>query len=364
MIFTEAADLLAAADAELTRRTVRAKSLGVVRGYLKAGTLAYGLGDATNLQIICRALGAPHKYLGELPDHLRDTLLQYHLDQGAVGRDTIDVIARHNHELVALDRSDLSPPLPAADVLAAVVAAIGQHELQFKLDVQKLGTVRFTVLALDRNVEVRPKDVIHAGLQVRHSMLGDFATDINCYVERLRCVNGAVSRTCIDQRQAPRTRRVAAGHPEAAKVQKEQVQRLARSAWQKLTGKLTAIAELPKIRYASPLQIEGQFRSIAQQNRLSAKHKRQGESIVDRLLRAWRKEGEELSAFGLTNAITSVATHDPTLTERERFILSRLGGLLTFQGHHMCPRCFSLIGRELPRDASRVAAVDALPSHN
>jgi len=48
--------------------------------------------------------------------------------------------------------------------------------------------------------------------------------------------------------------------------------------------------------------------------------------LPPRLLEAWRVEGSEETEFGLVNAITRVATHDETLTSRERRLLARARG--------------------------------------
>jgi hypothetical protein len=374
MKIDEARQKLTEREAAYRRHTVPIKSIFIGNDhpdFLAAGTEAYPLNDDETLRIICSALQAPGAYLRDLPRELRAELLRHHLREGHLGADLITVITKSSpsggKRLVAFEKGDLLL-LSGAEVLDAVVMGIAGvpapaevknlclHDDQIMLD----------ILSEAAAVEPRPGDVIRAGLRVRHSLLGHFATDVSAYIERLACANGAVSRTCIDKKQ-PRTRRLPASRAGAKELQQHQVERLARAAWEGLAQKLQSIRQLPESRFASDQEVVAHMRALLSQNRLSTTQEQRrdgaGENILKKLLAAWEQEGKESTAYGVMNAVTRLATHGSGLSQRDRFALSRLGGLLAFQHFHLCPRCFSLLSRELPPE--RTPAPDCIrPSVN
>jgi hypothetical protein len=58
---------------------------------------------------------------------------------------------------------------------------------------------------------------------------------------------------------------------------------------------------------------------------------------------AWNSEGAEPTAFGVLNALTRVATHDPSLSDQQRRRLDLLAGIFAGQDVHLCSHCYSLI---------------------
>ena len=86
---------------------------------------------------------------------------------------------------------------------------------------------------------------------------------------------------------------------------------------------------------------------------------------MDRLLRAWRDEGAEDTYYAAVNALTWVASHDSELSNRQRRVLSLLGGMLAFSGVHICPRCFSVLSDSHRPDtpAESVASIRGTNSH-
>src|SRR5262249_55904799 len=157
----------------------------------------------------------------------------------------------------------------------------------------------------------------------------------------------AVSRTCIDGER--RTRRIPISHPQARQLQIKQILRLTIAAYNAVEERLKAVPPLATLRLEGGSGVEHHLRSLLGAHRLSARatNRISGHrlSLLERLMTAWREEGEEGTAYGVMNAITRVATHDGAVSERERYLLSRLGGLLAFQRQHLCPKCFRLLQR-------------------
>ncbi len=353
MTIEDAIRELKTAEEVYRRRIIPTKRVSVKGDYLVAGSEAYFLNDKETLRLVCAALHAPGDYIDKLPTRLRAELLQHHLGEGWL-RDHV-IVVTDGKQLVALDRADLLL-LPSRDVLQAAIKGIGNigaKDTELSVTNLRVEADRFTVdlVSASVGVEPRPGDVIRAGLRVTHSAIGRIATDVSAYIERLVCRNGAVSRTCVDRKQ-PRTRRLPGDHPNALRLQCEQIERLARSAWAGLQNKLGAIRHLTDTRFANEEAVIGQFRSLLRQNRLSTDQTKRpdsrGRNILSRLQAAWEAEGKEPTAYGVLNAFTRLGSHDSALTTRERFALTRIGGLLAFQRHHLCPRCFSLIAQELP----------------
>ena len=139
-------------------------------------------------------------------------------------------------------------------------------------------------------------------------------------------------RECVTRR-ASRTRRLPHDHPHARDLQRAQVRRLANDVWEALEEKLQALPQLQE----EQIEVMHVFRRWLQRSRLSICR------LLPRLELAWQEEGGATTMYAAVNAVTRLATHCDDLTERERYILARLGGLLAFRRLHLCPRCYSVL---------------------
>ena len=183
--------------------------------------------------------------------------------------------------------------------------------------------------------EIRPGDVIRAGVHVNHSQLDGEATQVMAYVLRLLCENGLVQRQCLGEKRGstPRARRLPADRPEAREMQIAQVSRLITDIWGGLQEKLAAIRRLQDKRVEVSTALE---RFLRQAHLFSR-------ALMSQLLRAWEAEGGEATAFDALNALTHVATHAREMPAWQRQRLARLAGVYANQDIHLCPYCFSII---------------------
>ena len=154
---------------------------------------------------------------------------------------------------------------------------------------------------------------------------------------RLVCSNGMTHRECAGSR-AVRTRRLAVDHPDATRLQIAQVERLAADVWRKLGEKVAAFRGLR----------EEQIDVLAFLERWLGRARLSARNLMPILQRAWEEEARETSAYGAVNAMTRVATHNVALPLRQRHVLSRLAGLVSFRRLHICPHCFSLLSGAVP----------------
>jgi hypothetical protein len=133
-------------------------------------------------------------------------------------------------------------------------------------------------------------------------------------------------------------------HPHGKELQLDQIRRLTAQTWDKLEPQLSELSSTAE-RPADAKQLLATFlhRARISTRTSNREHGDPDATVMDRLLRAWRREGSENTYFGAVNALTDVGTHDPHLSARQRRALSMLGGLLAFSASHLCPRCFSVL---------------------
>jgi hypothetical protein len=336
MKLAEAFSRIHAADAELDERRVKSEELTIADDALVVNDRRFPLGGGT-LAKLCDAVKAPAAYLESLDAPRRSDLLDYHLRRGDLGRAEVSVISRGS-ELVALGRADLVR-LKSYEVVEAALEGTGQAETDLEVADLTIDeeTCRVSLVVHRSSREVVPGDIVQAGIQVTHSPVGAFATKLVGYAHRLVCANGMTHRECFDPsakkiRSTARTRRLPTSHPEAKRLQLEQVRHLSAQALGALEARLQGLSALTIERVDFNQLTESWLRRA----RLSPGR------LVPVLREAWEEGGAESTAYGVLNAFTRAATHNMDLGPRDRLILSRLGGLLAFRHDHICPRCFAL----------------------
>jgi hypothetical protein len=287
--------------------------------------------------------GAPVSYLAKRSIDIQILALREHLQQGDFGEMLTPVL--RNGQLFTVRRGDLLE-LGYAEVINTVADALGRGAddlMVSKID-RSDAKVELDLLSSTKALEIRPGDVVKAGLHILHSRYGDEATQIQAFIYRLICANGMTRRECVSAEGIVRTRKLPANHPRAKELLIDQVRRLTARTWQTLEQQLTALRATSE-RQANVPQLLGQW---LQRARISTRIKETRKSdsaptVMDRLLRAWRADGAEDTYYAAVNALTWVGSHDLELSPCQRRVLSLLGGLLAFSGVHICPRCFSVL---------------------
>jgi len=282
---------------------------------------------------------APFVYLSERAIDVQILALRDHFRQQDFGAAPKFVL--RNGELFTLVRSQLIE-LNLHEVVAAVGEALGADadNLNVSRIDYKDGRLDLDFVSPARTIELRRDDIVQAGLHIEHVCYGDCATQIHSYVYRLVCENGMTRRECSPD-GIVRIRKLSVSHPRGKELLLDQIRRLTTRTWQTLEPQLLELRNTSDRRADVPHLL----RQWVQRARISPRttNGEMPQTVMDRLLRAWRAEGAESSYYAAVNALTWVASHDQELSPRQRRVLSLLGGLLAFSGVHICPRCFSVL---------------------
>ena len=286
---------------------------------------------------------APVAYMSERRTNVQMLALREHLSQGAYGK-TPQVVTRNGQVFTILPGKLID--LGDSEVLGAATESLGKDA--DNLVVSKIdradGRLELELVSPVKALEIRRGDVVQAGLHISHTRFGDQATQIQAFIYRLVCENGMMRRECITSEGLVRTRKLSVTHPNGRELQLDQIRRLTTQTWEKLEPQLAELRSTAE----RPANVEQLLKSMLRRARVSTRTRRGVDSnaeptVLDRLLQAWRDWGADDTYFGAVNALTRVGTHDLTLSLRQRRVLSMLGGVLAFSGHHLCPKCFSML---------------------
>lgn len=284
-------------------------------------------------------IGAPGQYLAKHSSGLQAAALAEHSARGDFGQKPRLVL--RDGGLVTIVRGELSA-LSNAAVIKAVHEGV---QIESRIESERLVVTRIAhdadrldveLVCPSKDIAVRPGDIVQSGLHIVHERFGSQATLIEAFMYRLICTNGMTRRECVrDGLPRPRTRRLPADFRNSRELQMKQIRRLAFRNWYFLRSKLEALQATSE----RPADVEKLLTRYLQQARISINN------MMPRLLAAWREEGAENTHYGAVNALTRVATHDNSLSERQRRTLASLAGLLAFAELHICELCFSVLSR-------------------
>ncbi len=249
----------------------------------------------------------------------RDLRINLNQDKQIIGFDDPKLLRISPVKLMDVFNSSLPKNLPAKEIM------VGQIDLSSRI-------MHVSCFSPEKKIEPRPGDIINGGVDIIHHTSGDTGTQINCYLRRLICQNGAVAHICSENKTL-RARRLNNGSFDENDMLM-QIQRLLTQAWVQVNEKLDAV------------------RSLIEKKRISLDFLRQERtkfSLNNRMLAAIRlaiKEdefGPTDTQFDIFNAISRVATHDDALSFRQRRTLGRMAGEFSQQDVHKCDNCGSWI---------------------
>jgi hypothetical protein len=339
-----------------------ATKLSVGKGSLTFDKSRVPMERATRARLFAQ-IKAPEAYLSQRSIDVQSVILDEHIRQGAFGKAPRPVL--RNGYLHTLKSDDLVE-LTHAELINSVAEGLGREGDDLNVSGVDMGSDRLSIELVSeaKQIEIRPGDVVKAGLHIEHSRYCGEATQIHAYVYRLICSNGMQRRECVSAEGIVRTRRLPATHPKAKELLLDQVRRLTTHTWQNLEAQLVEL-QATNGREADVPKLLGQW---VQRARISSRvtDAEEPRTMMDRLLRAWRDAGSESTYYGAVNALTWVGTHDLGLTPRQRQVLSMLGGMLAFSGVHICPRCFSVVSdprqtQNAHTSEAELAIVDRIP---
>ena len=250
--------------------------------------------------------------------------IRINLNQGKqiIGFDDPKLLRISLVKLMDVFNSSLPENLPAKEIM------VGRADLL----PQKM---HISCFSPEKIAEPRPNDIINGGIDIIHHTSGDTGTQINCYLRRLICQNGAVAHICSENITLRARRLNNCRFDENDMLM--QIHRLLTEAWVQIDEKLIAV------------------RNLLEKKRISLdflKQERTKFSLNNRMLAAIRRaiNEDEFSPtdtqFDIFNAISRVATHDDTLSFRQQRTLTRMAGEFSQQDVHKCNKCGSWIIQE------------------
>lgn len=276
----------------------------------------------------------PTHFFRKLPPDLQATLFnrcwQRVISDGVIPRH-MRVNLNTANQVIGFDDPRLLRISPVR-LMEAIHSSLPEELSPEQIEVARFDSVphRLWISCFSPTIEGQPQpgDIVNGGIDVVHHLSGDTGCQISCYLRRLRCINGLVVHVCQEDRQL-RARRLPNGRFDEADVL-AQLQRLLGEAWAQLPAKLQAVEEL------------------LHKDRMPIEYLRQQRtrfSLNDRMLNAVERalHADEFPPTGtqydIFNALSRVATHDESLTFRQRRMLSRMAGEFSQQTAHRCERC-------------------------
>jgi Domain of unknown function (DUF932) len=300
-------------------------------GVVHKGTLI-PIDKASRTQLFNK-FGAPGDYLERHSPELQAAILTELAALGKFGQHPTLVMQHGNFLTIA--KGELRY-LAIGDVIRAVQEGLGNESdgllvtrisgYPEKIDVE--------LASPNKEIAVRPGDIVQAGLRIVHERFGNKATLIESFIYRLVCTNGMTRRQCSGEGFA-RTRRLPVTLANSRELQMGQLRRLASHNWDGLQAQLETLRDTSE----RPARVRELLTQWLRNVRISP------DTMLDRLLTAWEEEGRENTFYGAVNALTRVATHHHDLSERQRHVLGSLAGILAFSANHLCERCFSVLAR-------------------
>lgn len=181
--------------------------------------------------------------------------------------------------------------------------------------------------------EPRPGDIVSFGVRLRHSVLGNFASQVGYSAYRLVCSNGMTAPVCIGGDRRLRIRRGGDGGTDKTLARIREASRL---AFGSLGERMSALNQLAEESMDLPRAID----QLVVSQRWSR--------TVGRELHAAFKRGEhsDESAFGLVNLLSFVGTHGASGSELPPSVRERLcgvAGIYAGRPIHQCKECHRIL---------------------
>ena len=198
-----------------------------------------------------------------------------------------------------------------------------------------------------RIAEPRPEDVLHGGITIRHSQVGQWPTVVLAYVHRLVCSNDLTQRVCLHGKPG-RVRRAKAGNSPEPMLEAIRLQ--VGHAWEQIQDRLDGMHQLLERRYEADGLPEGLRR------RWSIKR-----SLADQIAEELGSDELErtYTEYDLVNALSRVATHSDSLAPRYRRQLSLAAGTLAQRHIRQCPICGSWLTERINVSSEPAATASA-----
>jgi hypothetical protein len=330
--------ILADRRARRTIKEVPTKAIGLEEnGRLSVDGKTFALG-AEAQSVLARRANIPAEFFA----HSRPKIQKFLFDELYPDAVTDAIRARKLHYrtgLIILDGDGcvgmVDPRLTflyGDDVLNATLATKPDDIDETQLEVphfQLNGEVRISIVSRSLTTEARIGDIVYAGIDIRHSDSGVFATQIESYLYRKICSNGMMMKVCRHTDAVPlRLRRAAVHNPDRML---RRIQAMAKSAWGELGAKMEAVRLLADERVDNRAAL---IRSVGEKLRFP-------QQLVDDILQALDEDesGPTGTLWDIVGAISRVGTHSNRLSMATRRFLQELSGDLVAERVERCPTC-------------------------
>ena len=328
---------LAERGARLSTMTVAAKGLRFDKnGHLIADGRTLSLA-AQPLRKLARWAGVPADFFAKCPTDVRTYLFNRLFSTTAMERSkaqpgkTVSLVLTDDSRVVGIADAELAL-LSGAEVLDIALKSkpSGIDEAQLAIAEFRLnGDLRVSIVSPQINAEPRVDDVVTAGVDIHHSDVGQFGTQIESYLLRLRCTNGMLAKICQHTHSVPRRiRRAAAQNQE---LTRRRVGEMAEAAWTELSMKLEAVKILANEQVDNPAAF---IRSMGEQLRFP-------EKLIGQVIEALSLDevGPSGTVWDVVNAFSRVGTHSNRLSTLTRRYLQGVSGYLIEERVERCQTC-------------------------
>ncbi len=287
---------------------------------------------------LARLITCPNSFYQSVPFDLRATLTNRLLQEpNRIRPEQIRVTVRQN-QITGLSDAKLLE-LPATAVLQTALDAMPAHTASDDLEIRTFhltdDTLSLEITSRQTALELRPGDLVSAGLAIYHSVNGSRATQVSTYMCRLVCRNGMLVPVCRDDTRL-RVRRLD-GSRFSRQEMLSNLHTICQLAWDQLSDKLQALRDLT----AERINPEAILRDIIRRMRLSR-------NVSATLIQALRQDelGQDDSQMAVINALSRTGTHGTDLSQTLRRLLMEASGVLSQENVHRCPACLSIIYNE------------------
>lgn len=281
-----------------------------------------------------KLLKVPAEFYLTLEPDLRSAIFnrrfQARVAEHNLGQD-IRISLNENNHIIGYDDPKLLKISPAT-LMETMNSMLPEGLSAQQIEISRLhinsGTLSFSCFSPQIESQPRVGDIINGGIDVHHSISGEFGTQVRCYLRRQICSNGACIHICEDEKKV-RARRLHNGRFDD-KDMVSQLERLFKEAWLQLDGKLQAVKELLNKERPSLDFLRRQRTRFSLNNRIL----REIEIALNQ-----DEAGPTNTQYDFFNALSRVASHDELLTLRQRRIMMFMAGEFSQINIHICPQC-------------------------
>ena len=279
----------------------------------------HALSEEAQKQLLS-SFGIPFKFFNECPAEIQGVLINTFREHNPSPVINMMIQAGVIEYVTFKDLNYIHPTL----VLDRVVDAYPRLESldlhHYRADPREI-SMAFTTPDISK--EMKPGDIVNAGISIRYSDVSKFAPTVGSYLNRLICTNGM--RASVGDVKI----KLSLAHDENLFL--DQIQDHIRLASGRLESMLEQLQKTTEIK----IPVNSMLNRVIEENNLAGKT---GDMIYRRL-----EDGEGTTLYDAINAITAAANHMDNLRQREH-LQTIAFDVMNQMSHRRCDHCYSLLG--------------------